>query len=66
VYTDWEMPLKIGTLSHALHLTFLHLLHGSINSVLVVFSNYRHLMLKLRFSSAVPPFPYMPSCCEQA
>jgi len=45
---------------------FLHLLHGSINSILLVFSNYRHLMLKLRLSRGIPAFPYMPSFCEQA
>jgi hypothetical protein len=66
VCIHWEMSMKIETLSHALHLMFLHLLRGKINSILVVYSNYRHLMLKLRFSRAVPPFPYMPSCCEQA
>jgi len=65
IYTHWEMSMKIETLSHALHLMFLHLLYCSINPILEVFSNYHRLMLTLRLSSAIPPFPYMPSCYEQ-
>jgi len=58
--------MKIETLSHALHLMFLHLLHGPINPILEVFSSYRHLMLTLRLSGAIPPFPHIPSCYERA
>jgi hypothetical protein len=66
VYTHWEMSVKIETLGHALHLMFLRHQHGQINSVLVVFPSYRHLMLKLRLRGAVPPVTYMPWWCAQA